>query len=365
MTSSKRPKPNPPVEQLPRYNFLTLLVDSGASHHLTNLDPSYLTRVRKKYLSFETANGGTFSSSHVGDLPHLTDVHITTSTCSLASVARLCDEDNIVLFDKHGCYIYPTGSITTLRQPSMQASRTQDAYLLKVPLNPSTPSFSTPSPGPTGLPHALVADAKPTNSCSMWHHRLNHLNLKSMKSLRRSNTIPGLSWTKNEEEIFRSTICTGCALGKLKAKPTYKTNTNPTYKITHPGQLILIDLYFSNIPSSSGNKVGLIIVDAYTRCSWTRTAKTKDHAALQFKTWLDEMTRDRIPIKDFYMVRSDNGGEFVGPDFINILTTYGLRQERLPPKAHVNIAERHIGLLKAISGLVQSMRYMTDPIISR
>lgn len=345
MTTPKRHKPDPTMSP-PRYNYLTFLVDSGASHHITNIDPSYLTGVQKKFLSFETANGGTFSSSHVGDLPHLPDVHITNSTCSLASVARICDADQIVVFDKTGCNIYPAGSITTLRQPYMTASRLHDAYLLKLPLPHQHHLNHIPVSRPMGLHQVLVADARPVNNCAMWHHRLNHLNLRAMKTLRRDNTIPGLSWTKVEEEIFKSTICTGCVLGKLKAKPTYKENSNPTYKITHPGQLILIDLYFSNIPSSSGSKVGLIIVDAYTRCSWTRTAKTKDQAALQFRTWLDEMTRERIPIQDFYMVRSDNGGEFIGPDFINLLTTYGLRQERLPPKAHVNIAERHIGLLK-------------------
>ena len=45
-----------------RFNYLTLLVDSGASHHICNLDQHYFTRLTPCDLMFTTANGGEFSS---------------------------------------------------------------------------------------------------------------------------------------------------------------------------------------------------------------------------------------------------------------------------------------------------------------
>jgi hypothetical protein len=189
----------------------------------------------------------------------------------------------------------------------------------------------------------------------MWHQRLNHLNLRSMRKLREARAITGMVWSTEEETAFISFVCPGCAKGKMKRKPTFKSNPYPQRRINGPGDLIFIDLYFSNIPSLQGHTVGLLIIDAFSRCAWTETAPSKDQAAVKFKKWLDYMAQLRVPVNHFTMVRSDNGGEFIGEQFLAILTSYGLQPERAPPKAHVHVVERHIGLMKeSMRSLIQA-----------
>ena len=339
-----------------RFNYLTLLVDSGASHHICNLDQHYFTRLTPCDLMFTTANGGEFSSKQIGDLLYLKRVCLTDAIISLASVPRFCDDGHVVVFNRTDCRIFSNASYHARGSPLFTAHRVNDAYLLKLPLNSDVSSASVnPFQHRPPLNSAMVADARVMNRCAMWHQRLNHMNLRSMRKLRESKAITDMRWSTEEESAFISFICPGCAKGKMKRKPTFKSNPYPQRKIKGPGDLLFIDLYFSNIPSLKGHSVGLIIVDAHSRCAWTQTASSKDQAAVQFKTWLDYMSQLRVPISHFTMVRSDNGGEFVGDKFLSILTSYGIQPERSPPKAHVHVAERHIGLMKeSMRSLIQA-----------
>ena len=326
-----------------RFNYLTLVVDSGCSQHLSNLDTSYFTNVKSQQTIFTTANGSPLISMYVGDLPHLPNVCISNTAYNLASVPQLCDSNNIVVFDKTTCKLFSADSIAYLGNPLFVANRQNNSYLLKIPLNYSVDIAETSLLNM----HAFTVDAQHKNRCTVWHCRLNHLNIASMRKLKLNGSIPDMIWTAEEESAFRAQICEGCIKGKFKAKPTFKKIKNPSNRIIdRPGKLIFIDLYFSNIPSAAGFTVGIIIVDAFSRCAWTRHAKTKDDAAAELKSWIDEMIREKIDVKNFCLIKSDAGGEFTANNFKSLLTSIGMRQEIAPPKSHVAVAERHIGLLK-------------------
>jgi hypothetical protein len=156
-------------------------------------------------------------------------------------------------------------------------------------------------------------------------------------------------WDEDEYVAHRSKICHGCASGKLTVAPTRKVSgelIDDTHPSSRPGGLILIDLFFSNITSYNLSELGLIIVDAYSKCMWVTFGRSKDEAQEMFSSWLELMKGYKFHVGRISKVRSDNGGEFVSATFMNMLSENGIVPERAPPYAHVNRAERAIRHVK-------------------
>jgi hypothetical protein len=168
-----------------KFRYITLLVDSGASHHICNLSRDYFQNLRSCDLTFTTANGGEFSCTHMGDLLHLRKVCLTESIINLASVPRFCDEGMVVVFDRHKCAIYPASSFRHTSEPVYTARRDRDAYLLKLPLDSTAAPESVHLPSDSlSLPHAMVlVDVHVMNTCAMWHQRLNLITLRSIRKV--------------------------------------------------------------------------------------------------------------------------------------------------------------------------------------
>jgi hypothetical protein len=191
---------------------------------------------------------------------------------------------------------------------------------------------------------ANVADASLENRFPTWHKRLRHLNLKEIQKLRSEH--PNIfNWTKEEEMLHKTIICQGCATGKMAAKPLRATG-GASRPISRRGELVFVDLYFSNIPSAGGNTCALIVVDAYSKTVHTYFGKNKASTALLIKEWIDEMQQMKINIRNFSTTKSDGGGEFCSPAYLDILIQHGLIQEKSPPYSHVAVAEISIRTVK-------------------
>ena len=322
--------------------ILRMIVDSGCSRHICNIDSNNFKNYRPDNTSFGTATSTPLQAKGIGDIGILSNVRRCPKLQeNLMSVSQLCDElDSTVIFTQSDVSIIPTTSINTEQlsstNPILHGIRQGDIYVMDLPV--ISPSAYSCCPN-----LALVTDATLLNRCTTWHKRLNHLNLQEMKRLKLIN--PEITWNEDEEIAHRSVICQGCAKGKLTARPL-RGNGGASRPVSKPGELIFVDLFFSNIPSVGGNTCGLIIVDAYSRTSHTYYGKTKDACAFELQTWLDDMKRRKVDVKSFSVIRSDGGGEFISSDFLDLLTENGIREERSPPYCHVSVAERIIRTIK-------------------
>ncbi|GJY34241.1 retrovirus-related pol polyprotein from transposon TNT 1-94 [Tanacetum coccineum] len=164
---------------------------------------------------------------------------------NLFSVGQFCDADLEVAFRKSTCYIRDLKGNDLLT-----GSRGTDLY--SITLQDST----TPNP--------ICLMAKATSSQAwLWHRRLSHLNFDTINLLSKNNIVNGLPKLK----FVKDHLCSSCELGKAKRK-SFHTKTTPSSK--RRLQLLHMDLCGPmRVESINGKKYVLIIIDDYSRYTWT------------------------------------------------------------------------------------------------
>ena len=208
--------------------------------------------------------------------------------------------------------------------------------------------------------YSLVADAEPENRYTLWHNRCNHISHESLIKLREAGFYQDMHWSADEYIAHRARVCHGCVTGKLISSGTRKISRElitESHGSNRPGGLILIDLFFSNIVSHNSCELGIILVDAYSKCIWVQCGKTKDEALELLQAWLTQMKAMKFNVGAIGKVRSDNGGEFISGAFVDMLASNGISQERAPPYAHVNRAERAIRHVKETARTLINTNY--------
>nr|GEX34180.1 Gag-Pol polyprotein [Tanacetum cinerariifolium] len=113
--------------------------------------------------------------------------------------------------------------------------------------------------------------AKATSSQAwLWHRHLPHLNFDTINLLSKNDIVIGLPKLK----FVKDHLCFSCELGKAKGK-SFQTKTNPSSK--RRLQLLHMDLCGPMwVGSINGKKYVLVIVDDYSRYTWTHFLRSKD-----------------------------------------------------------------------------------------
>jgi hypothetical protein len=329
--------------------YFQFVVDSGCSSHMTNVDIKYMHHVEPMHTLIGTAGDHSLRSTHKGCLGILKHVlHVPSSKFSLLSVSNVCDDDLTVVFTRNKVCFYNSNEISGyLQQMSIlhEGYREGNLYVLDI----SNQSVSKSTSNSVSNSVSLVANATTENRYTMWHNRLNHINQDALRRLRDTGMYQDMTWSDDEYIAHRSKICHGCATGKLTVSPTRKVSgelIDAHHPSNRPGGLILIDLFFSNITSYNSNELGLVIVDAHSKCTWATFGRSKEEAPQMFLQWLELMKQMKFQVSSICKLRSDNGGEFISSGFMDMLSENGIMPERAPPYAHVNRAERAIRHLK-------------------
>ncbi|GJS41130.1 retrovirus-related pol polyprotein from transposon TNT 1-94 [Tanacetum coccineum] len=171
---------------------------------------------------------------------------------NLFSVGQFCDADLEVAFRKSTCYIRDLKGNDLLT-----GSRGTDLYSI------SLQDSLTPNP--------ICLMAKATSSQAwLWHRRLSHLNFDTINLLSKNNIVNGLPKLK----FIKDHLCSSCELGKAKRK-SFHTKTTPSSK--RRLQLLHMDLCGPmRVESINGKKYVLVIVDDYSRYTWTHFLRSKD-----------------------------------------------------------------------------------------
>lgn len=154
-----------------------------------------------------------------------------------------------------------------------------------------------------------------TLDASLLHRRLGHLNLEAVR-----HTFGGAQSKKDK-------ICSICLLGKLKRKSF--PNTVATSQAKSPLDLVHSDVGSVTPTSKGGSKYFVTFIDDHTRYTVVYPMKKKSDVLEKFVLY-------KRMVENFHgstikTLRSDNGGEYVGKDFVRYLQKYGIRRELTVP----------------------------------
>ncbi|GJS23846.1 putative ribonuclease H-like domain-containing protein [Tanacetum coccineum] len=204
---------------------------------------------------------------------------------NLFSIGQFCDADLEVAFRKSTCYVCDLKGNDLLI-----GSRGSDLYLITLQ--------HTTSPNP------ICLMAKATSSQAwLWHRRLSHLNFDSINLLSKNDILIDLPKLK----FVKDHLCSSCELRKAKRK-SFHTKSTPSSK--RRLQLLHMDLCGPMwVESINRKKYVLVIIDDYSRYTWTHFLRSK----VKTPEFLIDFLRvvQRGLHAQVRIVRNDKGTEFL------------------------------------------------------
>ncbi|CAI7831859.1 unnamed protein product, partial [Closterium sp. NIES-54] len=157
-----------------------------------------------------------------------------------------------------------------------------------------------------------------------WHERLCHVNFPMLKKLVKDGSLKGLEVKGAAKEIGSSPTC-------LETKFTKFPLSSGTGPAKASLALVHMDVVGpTRAPSLSGSCYFLTIVDDHTRAVWVYPLKTKGEvAAAVLKEWMPRAQRESA--HKVKVIRNDNGGEFIGANFEEVLKNKGIQHQLTVP----------------------------------
>ncbi|GJU53262.1 retrovirus-related pol polyprotein from transposon TNT 1-94 [Tanacetum coccineum] len=258
--------------------------DSGCTRHMTGNKDLF-----SSYKPFDGGNvlfGSNTKSKIIGKgtISHnsltINDVsHVENLSFNLLSIGQICDKKCNVLFSETGSKIIKNG--ITLGK----GIRKNGLYIMKMGNSPKD---------------ALCLTSIDDTS-TLWHRRLGHANMRLIQSLSSKELVRNLPKLK-----FEKHFCDACNVGKQVHESHKAKNMVSTSKCL---ELLHMDLFGpSAVQSYGGNFYTLVIVDDYSRYTWTRFLKHKNEAFDHFEILSKKIQNQKgCPI---ISIRMDHGREF-------------------------------------------------------
>ncbi|CAI7885497.1 unnamed protein product [Closterium sp. NIES-54] len=189
-----------------------------------------------------------------------------------------------------------------------------------------------------------------------WHERLCHVNFPMPQKLVKDRSLKGLEVKGAAKEVGS---CPTCLEIKFTTFP-FSSGTGPAKA---PLVLVHMDVVgHTRAPSLSGSRFFLTIVDDHTRAVWVCPLKTKGElAAAVLKEWMPRAQRERgHKVK---VIRTDNGGEFIGADFEAVLKKKGIQHQLTVPynPQQKGVAERFNRTLQEGARTLLGRARLPDP----
>ncbi|GKB78961.1 retrovirus-related pol polyprotein from transposon TNT 1-94 [Tanacetum coccineum] len=204
---------------------------------------------------------------------------------NLFSVGQFCDAGLEVAFWKSTCFVRDLQGNDLLT-----CNCGSDLYTISLQqLNSSTLI-------------CFMAKASPTQAW-LWHRRLFHLNFDYINLLSKKDVVIGLPKLK----YVKDQLCSSCEVSKEK-RSSFKTKAVPSSK----GRLNLLHMDLCGpmrVASINGKKYILVIVDDYSRYTWTLFLRSKDETPEVLKDFLTMIQRNlQAPV---IYVRTNRGTELL------------------------------------------------------
>ncbi|CAJ2661762.1 unnamed protein product [Trifolium pratense] len=283
--------------------------DSGCSRHMTGVE-KYLKEVKSYATSFVTfGDGAKGEIKGIGrlidhGLPKLESVLLVKGlTANLINISQLCDQGMKVNFTKNECLVSNNGGDILMR-----GVRSKDNCYLWIPLEEANVST------------CLLTK---NEEVKLWHQKLGHLNLKSMKRVISEEAIRGLP----SLQIQEGNICGECQIGKQTKVSHQKLQHLSTSRVL---ELLHMDLMGPiQVESLGGKKYVLVVVDDFSRYTWVNFIREKSETFEEFKNLCLQLQKE----KDcgIVRIRSDHGKEFENSKFVDFCAAEGINHEFSSP----------------------------------
>jgi transposase InsO family protein len=307
------------------------IVDSGATSHMSPHktcfhsyalinprrvilgDDTVLEAVGKGQIVVDTEVRGRVKTITIQDV-----LHVPKLTANLLSVRQLVAKHLRVEFSDKGCYV-----LSPSRDEVAIIEEHEGLYHIKFSKVHSKESAA--------LAHSNLKDDK----LALWHRRLGHLNIKSVKTLRGMVSGMDLHQLKVDASTF---TCEGCIEGKQQRLPFAGEGATRATKV--------LEIVHSDVcgpmktTSMGGCKYFVTFIDDFSRKIWLYPIKAKSECFEKFKEFKTLVeNQSELKIKVF---RSDNGGEYMSKKFDELLKNEGIaRQTSAPYTPQQNgVAER-------------------------
>ena len=285
-------------------------IDSGCSKHMTG-DASNFTHISPKksgHVTYGDNNKGrilgvgkigTNSSNSIENV-----LLVEGLKHSLLSVSQLCDKGYLVSFDSQKCLIEHKHDINIKHV----GHRVNNVYMIDLSIKQENN-------------HCFLSkDDDPW----LWHKRIAHINMDHLNKLISKDLVVGLPKLKFEKDK----LCDACQKGKqtrVSFKPKNVVST------TRPLQLLHMDLFGpSRTMSFGGNYYALVIVDDFSRYTWTLFITHKSDSFQAFRK-LAKVIQNKKNLK-IASIRSDHGGEFENKDFELFCDEHGIEHNFSAPR---------------------------------
>ncbi|GJT39060.1 retrovirus-related pol polyprotein from transposon TNT 1-94 [Tanacetum coccineum] len=258
--------------------------DSGCSKHMTGN--------RKLFSTYKAYNGGNvvFGSNLRGNIIGKGTIsndslkidnveHVDNLGFNLLSIGQICDNKCKVTFSEHDSEITRNGKVIG------RGIRKKGLYVMKL----------------GNKPKDQICLATIDENSTLWHRRLGHANMRLIQSLASKELVRNLPRIK-----FDQHFCDACKIGK-QAHASHKAKN--LVSTTRCLELLHMDLFGpSAIRSYGGNRYTLVIVDDYSRYTWTRFLKDKTEAFDQFEIFSKKI-QNQLGCT-IVSIRIDHGREF-------------------------------------------------------
>ncbi|GJX89511.1 retrovirus-related pol polyprotein from transposon TNT 1-94 [Tanacetum coccineum] len=258
--------------------------DSGCSKHMTGN--------RKLFSTYKAYNGGNviFGSNLRGNIIGKGTIsndslkidnveHVDNLGFNLLSIGQICDNKCRVTFSEHDSEITKDGKVIG------RGIRKKGLYVMKL----------------GNKPKDQICLATIDENSTLWHRRLGHANMRLIQSLASKELVRNLPKLK-----FDQHFCDACKMGK-QAHASHKAKN--IVSTTRCLELLHMDLFGpSAVRSYGGNRYTLVIVDDYSRYTWTRFLKNKTEAFDQFEIFSRKI-QNQLGCS-IVSIRTDHGREF-------------------------------------------------------
>ena len=285
-------------------------IDSGCSKHMTG-DASKFTHISPKksgHVTYGDNNKGrilgvgkigTNSSNSIENV-----LLVEGLKHNLLSVSQLCDKGYLVSFDSQKCLIEHKHDINIKHV----GHRVNNVYMIDLSIKQENN-------------HCFLSkDDDPW----LWHKRIAHINMDHLNKLISKDLVVGLPKLKFEKDK----LCDACQKGK-QTRVSFKSKN--VVSTTRPLQLLHMDLFGpSRTMSFGGNYYALVIVDDFSRYTWTLFITHKSDSFQAFRK-LAKVIQNKKNLK-IASIRSDHGGEFENKDFELFCDEHGIEHNFSAPR---------------------------------
>jgi len=158
----------------------------------------------------------------------------------------------------------------------------------------------------------------------LWHRRLCHIHMQHFNRLYRKQLVEGLPKLKFEKDR----MCEACQKGK-QTKVSFKPKN--VVSTQRPLEMLHMDLFGpSRTMSLGGNVYALIIVDDFSRYTWTLFLVVKNDTFHAFKRLVKMLENEKSSKIEF--IQSDHGREFQNERFEHFGEKHGIKHNFSAPR---------------------------------